>query len=139
MLARLAKAKAALATLIAHSDFAATLRKCGNGRKRKDFPASQEHIPPSWTRLRTRLGTPASPASTASAGPPGKPEAGEMAPQELEIIESAPGNGMAPAAPCPQDLVGGRSMLRQPLLRRLLKDALRYGGPRRRSNRKMRT
>ncbi len=43
----------------------------------------------------------------------------EMAPQRLEIIESAPGNGMASAASCPQDLVRGRSILRQPLRRRL--------------------
>jgi hypothetical protein len=34
----------------------------------------------------------------------------EMAPQRLEKIESAPGNGMVSEAPNPQDLVRGRAV-----------------------------
>ena len=82
----------------------------GNGRKRKDFPASQERIAPSWTRSGRVLE--ASP--TRAAGRPArKTGSREMAPQGLEIIKSAPGNGMASAASCPQDLVRGRSHLRR--------------------------
>ena len=37
----------------------------------------------------------------------------QMAPQRLEKIESAPGNGMAPEAPEPQDMVQSATALRR--------------------------
>ena len=55
----------------------------GNGRKRKDFPASQERIAPSWTRSGRVLE--ASP-TRAAAGPPGKPEAGKWRRKGLKSL-----------------------------------------------------
>jgi hypothetical protein len=46
-----------------------------------------------------------------------KPSRREMAPQRLEKIESAPGNGMVSEAWKPQDMVHGRAADRAPLLR----------------------
>ncbi len=45
----------------------------------------------------------------APEGPTAKRARREMAPQRLEKVESAPGNGMAPAALEPQYLVAGRA------------------------------
>jgi len=56
-----------------------------------------------WNRIAARVGV------TAKRSRP------EMAPQRLEKIESAPGNGMVSVASNPQDVVRGRAADRAPL------------------------